>query len=354
MTHVITRACCNDAACVPVCPVNCIHPTPDEPDYGTAEMLYIDPQGCIDCGACVEACPVSAITADYDLAPEYARYEEINARYFASEERQDYEQVQNTRTSRSWADAPEGTLKVAIVGSGPAACYAAEELLTQRGLPAEVDMFEKLPTPWGLVRFGVAPDHQDTKSASGSFARTMKRKGFRLFLNAEVGVDITLAELKERYHAVIYAVGAMGDRALGVPGETLPGSHSATEFVAWYNGHPDFAARTFDLAHERAVIVGNGNVALDVARILVSDPEALAKTDIADHALAQLRSSKVREVVVLGRRGPLEAAFTTKELIGLSQTPGADLLVRPDELSVNRLSRDQAGDRKSTRLNSSH
>ena len=344
MTHVITRACCNDAACVPVCPVNCIHPTPDEPDYLTAEMLYIDPDGCIDCGACVDVCPVDAITADYDLAPEYARYEDINARYFASPERTSYEHTAQVTEPRTWDTRIEGSLRVAVIGSGPAACYAAEEVLSQRGLSAEVDMFERLVAPWGLVRFGVAPDHQDTKAATDAFARTMRRKNFRLFLNVDVGKDISLSQLQERYHAVIVAVGAMGDKSLGIPGEELPGSHSATEFVAWYNGHPDFAQRTFDLSGERAVVIGNGNVALDVARILASDPDQLGRTDIADHALAQLRESRIKEVVVVGRRGPTEAAFTVPELIGLAQTPGVDLVVRPDELAIDEASLRRAGD----------
>ncbi|GAB4009140.1 4Fe-4S binding protein [Nocardioides ultimimeridianus] len=332
MTHVITRACCNDAACVPVCPVNCIHPTPDEPDYRTAEMLYIDPQSCIDCGACVETCPVGAIQADYDLSEESARYEGINARYYETPGRRDYEEVQNVAAKRDWSAGPEGTLRVAVVGSGPSAFYAAEEILSQRGLEAEVDMFERLPVPWGLVRAGVAPDHQDTKAAADPFNRTARRKGFRMFLNTEIGRDISPEQLQERYHAVVYAVGALGERTLGVPGEDLPGSHSATAFVSWYNGHPDFSSRTFDLSCERAVIIGNGNVALDVARVLLSDPDRLAATDIADHALEALRSSKVREVVVVGRRGAREAAFTTPELLGLLETEGIDVVARPDEL----------------------
>lgn len=333
MTHIITRACCNDAACVPVCPVNCIHPTPDEPDYRTSEMLYIDPDTCVDCGACVDVCPVGAIVADFDLPDEYARFEEINARWFADPEHADYEAEPQPRERKKW-EPTQSPLRVAIIGSGPAACYAAEELMSQRGLAVEVDLFERLPAPGGLVRFGVAPDHQDTKAAGSAFARTLRRRGLRAFLNVEVGTDIRLADLQARYHALVFAVGAMGDRALGIAGEDLPGSHSATEFVAWYNGHPDFAERTFDLTHERAVIIGNGNVALDVARILISDPETLARTDIADHALVQLRESKICEVVVVGRRGPLEAAFTTKEILGLAETPGADLVIRPEELAV--------------------
>ncbi|MCU1366571.1 MAG: fpr, partial [Ilumatobacteraceae bacterium] len=251
MTYVITRACCNDAACVPVCPVNCIHPTPDEPDYWTAEMLYIDGESCIDCGACVDVCPVDAIVADYDVSDEFARYEDIAARYFSGAGRRDYEPEQVVVKRRTWSDeAKGGPLRVAIVGSGPAACYAAEEIASQLGLDVQVDMFERLLTPGGLVRFGVAPDHQDTKAASEAFSRTMRRKNVRLFLGAEIGAAVSHEQLVERYHAVIYAVGAMGDRSLGIPGESLPGSHSATEFVAWYNGHPEYSRRTFDLSGE--------------------------------------------------------------------------------------------------------
>ncbi|KAA1394246.1 FAD-dependent oxidoreductase [Aeromicrobium ginsengisoli] len=333
MTHVITRACCNDAACVPVCPVNCIHPAPDEPDYGTTEMLYIDAGSCIDCGACVDVCPVNAISADYDLPEEFLRYEGIAARYFSGEGRTDYEQEQVAVKRRAWGtETQDAPLRVAIVGSGPAACYAAEEIASQRGLDVQVDMFERLLTPGGLVRFGVAPDHQDTKGASEAFARTMRRKNVRLFLGAEIGATVSHEQLAERYHAIVYAVGAMADRALGIPAESLPGSHSATEFVSWYNGHPDFARRTFDLSGERAVIIGNGNVALDVARILVADPDELARTDMADHAIDRLRESSIREVVVVGRRGPVEAAFTIPELLGLTQVPDLDVVVRPDEV----------------------
>ncbi|MDF9714586.1 FAD-dependent oxidoreductase [Nocardioides sp. ChNu-153] len=335
MTHVITRSCCNDASCVPVCPVNCIHPTPDEPDYGTAEMLYIDPAECIDCGACVDACPVRAIQADYDLEGDAAQFEEVNARWFTDPAHADYPATAPVPPRRDWS-AVAHPLRVAVVGSGPAACYATEELLAQRGLDVQVDVIERLPTPFGLVRYGIAPDHQDTKAVADVFATVLRRKGVRLLSNVEVGRDVTHAQLAERYHAVVYAVGALQERPLGVEGEDLPGVHSATDFVAWYNGHPDFAHLSFDLSCERVVVLGNGNVALDVARVLAQDPDALARTDVADHALEALRSSRVREVVVIGRRGPLEAAFTTPELIGLRSAPGLTVAVDPDQVAGAR------------------
>ncbi|GAA1637857.1 FAD-dependent oxidoreductase [Georgenia ruanii] len=339
MTYVITQNCCNDASCVAVCPVNCIHPTPDEPGYKTAEMLYIDPDVCIDCGACLDACPVSAIEPDFDLPSDLLPYIDLNAQYYRHPTHLGYPQVpaKAGRPSREWPGSEQ--LRVAIVGSGPAASYAAEELLSQRGLTVHVDMFERLTAPWGLVRFGVAPDHQETKATADDFARTARRKNFRLFLDVEVGKTLTHDDLAARYHAVIYAVGAMGDRQLGIPGEDLPGSHSATEFVAWYNGHPDYADRTFDLSGERAVVIGNGNVALDVARVLLSDVDDLRRTDIADHALEQLAASRIREVVVVGRRGPAQAAFTTPELLGLAGTTGLDIQVAPDEVSIDEATR---------------
>lgn len=332
MTFVITRSCCNDASCVPVCPVNCIHPTPDEPDYLTAEMLYIDPDGCIECGACVDACPVNAIAADYELEGDAVRFEEINARYFSDPAHADYDETPPAPQRRDWS-AVTGPLRVAVVGSGPAAFYTAEELLTQRGLDVAVDMFERLPAPYGLVRYGIAPDHQDTKAVGDVFATLLRKQGLRLFLDTEVGTTITHEQLAERYHAVVYAVGAMQERRLGIEGEDLPGRRSATELVAWYNGHPDFAHLSFDLSAERVVVLGNGNVALDVARVLTQDPEALARTDIADHALEALRSSQVREVVVVARRGPAEAAFTSPELIGLRGAEGVVVAVDGEQLA---------------------
>ncbi|MEV4126483.1 FAD-dependent oxidoreductase [Nocardia sp. NPDC049707] len=330
MAYVITQRCCNDASCVTECPVDCIRPTPDQPEFATTEMLYIDPDTCIDCGACVDACPVEAIFAEDDLTASLARFRDINAAYF---QRHPLESNFDPIVTPARPPKELGTLRVAIVGAGPAACYAADELL--RRCDVEIEMFDRLPTPWGLVRAGVAPDHPGTKTVSGLFESAFRRETLQYYLNVEVGSHITHEELLAHHHAVIYAVGASSDRRLGVPGEDLPGSHSATEFVAWYNGHPDYADREFDLSGERAVIVGNGNVALDVARVLTVDPDELAKTDIADHALDALRGSNIREVVVLGRRGPLQAAYTSPEFLALTHLKGVDIIVEEADLALD-------------------
>src|SRR3954464_9187553 len=200
--------------------------------------------------------------------------------------------------------------RVAVVGAGPAGFYACEDLL-KAGF--EVDLFDVLPTPFGLVRAGVAPDHPKIKSVTRRYEKTAAMPGFRFFGGVEFGSDVERWELLERYHSVVYAVGTRDDNRLGVPGEDRPGAHAATEFVAWYNGHPDHAERDFDLSAKRAVVIGNGNVAIDVARMLVLDPEELAPTDTADHALEALADSEVHHVTLLGRRGPAQAAFTTPE-----------------------------------------
>jgi ferredoxin--NADP+ reductase len=321
MAHVITQPCCNDAGCVSVCPVDCIRPRPGEPGFGRAELLHIDPETCIDCGACIDECPVDAIVPEGDLTPETEPYREVNAVYFST----GLEPVLPTADAPRLELTDRGPLRVAIVGSGPSACYAAEELVTRRDIEVEVTMFERLPTPLGLVRYGVAPDHQHTKQVASTFLRTLSRKQVSLQLNVEVGTHISAGELLDHHHAVIYATGASQGRSLALPGEDLTGVHTATDFVGWYNGHPDHAQRVFDLSGERAVVIGNGNVALDVARILVTDVSALARTDIADHALEALATSRIREVMVVGRRGPEHAAFTTPELLGLGQVDGLDI-----------------------------
>ncbi|BBY93886.1 ferredoxin [Mycobacterium gallinarum] len=318
MPHVITQSCCSDGSCVYACPVNCIHPSPDEPGFATAEMLYIDPIACVDCGACVSACPVGAIAPDTKLEPEQLPFIELNASFYPKPEGK----LPPTSKLAPVLEAPlvrprsGGPLTVAIVGSGPAAMYAADELLTQRGV--RVNVFERLPTPYGLVRAGVAPDHQSTKRVTALFDKVTKLPGFTFYLNVDVGSDVTHADLLAHHHAVLYAVGAPNDRRLEIDGMGLPGTGTATEMVAWINGHPEFTDLPVDLNHERVVVIGNGNVALDVARILTTDPDVLARTDISDHALAALRGSKVNEVVVAARRGPVYSAFTLPELIGLT------------------------------------
>jgi ferredoxin--NADP+ reductase len=233
---------------------------------------------------------------------------------------------------------PEQPLRVAIIGSGPAAFFTAEALLGRAGLAVTVDMFERLPAPFGLVRFGVAPDHQKIKSVTRSFDKVARRPGFRFFGNVEVGAHVSLDDLRHHYHAICFATGAQTDRHLGIPGENLARSHSATEFVAWYNGHPECRALEFDLSVERVAVVGVGNVAVDVARVLCRTPEELATTDIAPYAEEALRASRVREVYLLGRRGPVQAAFTTPEVRELGELPGADVRVPPDEAALDPLS----------------
>lgn len=230
-------------------------------------------------------------------------------------------------------------LRVAIVGSGPSGFYAAEHLQS-RDDAVQVDMFDRLPTPFGLVRGGVAPDHQKIKSVTKAYDRIASHPEFRFYGNVELGRDLVREDLLAYYHAVIYAVGARTDRRMGIPREHLPGSHSATEFVGWYNAHPDFRSLSFDLSGPTAVVIGNGNVAMDVARILASSTEALSATDIADDALAELSESTVTEIRVLGRRGPAEAAFTPKELRELADLPGVDVIVDPAALDLPEVSRE--------------
>ena len=225
----------------------------------------------------------------------------------------------------------ERPLRVAIVGSGPAGFYAAGALLGA-DTPVEVDMLERLPTPWGLVRLGVAPDHPKLKTVSRAFERIADQPGFRFLGNVEVGRDLQADDLTRLYDAVIYCVGAQTDRRLGIPGEDLPGSWPATEFVAWYNGHPDFQDVPFDLDVERAVVIGVGNVALDVARMLALTREELAVTDTSDAAIEAIASSSLKEIVIVGRRGPAQAAFTTPELQEMGELAGADVFIDPADL----------------------
>ncbi len=224
---------------------------------------------------------------------------------------------------------------MAIVGSGPAGFYAAGHLLNAKELAVEVDMFDRLPTPFGLVRAGVAPDHPKIKSVTRVYERTAAKPAFRFFGNVEVGRDVSHAELKEHFHAVIYAVGAQTDRSLGIEGEDLPGSWAATEFVAWYNAHPDYRDLEFDLSCKRAVVIGMGNVAADVARMLALTRQELEVTDTAEHAIEPIADSEIEEIVIVGRRGPAQAAFTNPELRELGELTDADVVVDPDEVKLD-------------------
>ena len=234
---------------------------------------------------------------------------------------------------------PERPLRVAIVGAGPTGFYTADHLLRNAQVVVEVDLFDRLPTPYGLVRLGVAPDHQKIKFVTNAFDKVAANPRFRFYGGVEFGKDVTLTDLKTHYHQIVYCTGAQTDRRMGIPGEDLSGSHPATEFVAWYNGHPDYRDCTFDLTQERVAVVGVGNVAVDVVRILCRTAEELAKTDIADYALDALRKSRVKEVYLLGRRGPAQAAFTNPEVKELGELADADVTARPEEVELDPLSR---------------
>src|SRR5947208_3427722 len=218
------------------------------------------------------------------------------------------------------------TYRAAVIGSGPAGFYTSGFLLKEG---FEVDLYDVLPTPFGLVRAGVAPDHPKIKSVTRRYEKTAAMEGFRFFGGVELGSDVMRSDLFERYHGVIYAVGTSDDNRLGIAGEDRPGSHAATEFVAWYNGHPDYADYDFDLTANRAVVIGNGNVAIDVARMLVLDPDEVSITDTADHAIEALMAAQVEHVIMLGRRGPAQAAFTNPELLELGQLKRSDVIVDP-------------------------
>lgn len=334
MTYAITQTCCSDATCVAVCPVNCIHPTPEERAFGSTEMLHIDPKTCIACGACADACPVDAIFPVDSLPAAQQEYAAINAAYYEDDrEGGRTEPAPDGPNFHTWGEpsfprvlpADFAPLKVAVVGTGPAGMYAVQDLLLHTS--AEITLIDRLPVAGGLVRHGVAPDHPATKKVGDTFARFHTHPRVRMHLGLDVGTDVTPEEIADHHDAVIYAVGASADRRLAIPGEELPGSLSARAFVAWYNAYPDAAPDGIDLSAERVIVVGNGNVALDVARILLADPDTLARTDIADHALRALRDSKVREVVLLARRGPEDAAYTRSELLALKHLPGVDLVV---------------------------
>lgn len=330
MTYVVVQNCCNDASCVQVCPVDCIRPTPGDPNFLTAEMLYINPAECIDCGACQEACPVDAIKPDFEIPDHLSDYIRVNADYFSLLEVSEPPQIDLAKPK---AHHQEGPLRVAVVGAGPSGWYVADELVNSDRATVEVTVIDKLPVSHGLVRHGVAPDHQATKRIGATFDRTSRHRRVALRLGVEVGKDISHDELAERFDAVVYCTGAAKGRELGIPGEKLPGVVTSADFVHWYNGHPEQADLAVPLGGKRAVVIGNGNVALDIARVLLLPRERLAVTDIAEHALEALRGSAIEEVVVLGRRGARHAAFTSPELRSILAVEGVDVLVEGDSLA---------------------
>ncbi|GAB17104.1 putative ferredoxin--NADP(+) reductase [Gordonia effusa NBRC 100432] len=377
---VITQSCCSDAACVAVCPVDCIHPTPEERGFGSSDILHIDPQACIDCGACADACPVDAIFPADRLGTRDKVFIDINASYYrdnanakpdeagvASSGAGSVASGPSVSGAGSVASGPSVSgagsvasgpsfhgvvypalpklragMRVAIVGTGPSGGYALRTILDRT--QAHVTVIDKLPTPGGLVRAGVAPDHPSTKNVMKAFDILYRDPRVTMATNVTVGTDtaageITPAELAAHFDAVFYCVGASESRRLGIPGEELPGSTSATDLVAWYNAVPGASAPPIPRhGAGRVVIVGTGNVALDVARILVSPPELLATTDIADRALAILADQNVHEVVLLGRRGQADAAYTDAEYRALESIPGVEVVVHVDPSTVPDLS----------------
>jgi ferredoxin--NADP+ reductase len=324
MSYVVTRSCCADASCVVACPVNCIHPAPGEPGFAEAEMVFIDANSCVGCGACVTACPVGAIVPDTALAPQDRVFVDLAAEYFEVFPHADRRPLAPVPTQRRLRHP--GPFRVAVVGAGPAGLYAADELL--RHPEISVDVYDRMSAPYGLARFGVAPDHPETRAIQHLFAAIEDDARFRYALNVEIGRDLALADLRARYDAVIYAVGAASDRRLDVPGEDLPGSLSSTDVVGWYNGHPAHADLGVPLDTERVVVIGSGNVALDVARMLTRDADTLRRTDMPALPREALAGSTVREVVVLGRRGAEFAAFTTPELVALAARDDIDVLLK--------------------------
>jgi ferredoxin--NADP+ reductase len=236
-------------------------------------------------------------------------------------------------------------LRVAIVGSGPSGFYAASALLKSE-INVKVDMFDRLPAPYGLVRYGVAPDHAKIKNVINIYKKTAELEGFSFMGNVNVGHDISVVELKKYYDAILFSCGAETDRKLGIPGEDLAGSYTATEFVAWYNGHPDYRDRKFDLSGEVAVIIGQGNVAMDVCRILCKTVDELKNTDIAQYALDALGKSNIKEVHMVGRRGPVQAAFTPVEIREFGELADCDPVIDPKDLEISEVSQAELDDPK--------
>lgn len=325
MAYVVTQSCIGNkhTSCVDVCPVEAFREAP--------EMLFIDPEVCIDCNACISACPEGAIFPQSMVPAEQISFITLNA-----EGAKTHPVIRESIKKGEQAASPLARLpgRFAIVGSGPSGFYAAEALMKQ--MPAaRIDMFERLPTPFGLVRYGVAPDHPRIKSVSAGFERIAESPQFRFFGNVQIGRDLSSSELRQHYHGVVYATGGSQSRALTLPGADSGNIFGSSNFVGWYNGHPDEAGLAPQLGGSTAVIIGIGNVALDIARLLVLPHAQLAKTDIADHALQALAASGIQEVRLLARRGPAQAAFTPKELEQLMAIDSLQLLVDPADLELD-------------------
>ncbi|MFD1217623.1 molybdopterin-dependent oxidoreductase [Microbulbifer celer] len=327
MAYVVTEACINHkhTNCVDVCPVDAFR-------AGDA-MLYIDPDTCIDCNACLTECPERAIHPQSSVPEDQRHYIALNA------ERARVLPPIRESVFQAAATSAQSALsaRFAVVGAGPSGFYTAEAIL--KNMPAaQVDIFERLPTPFGLVRYGVAPDHPRIKSISASFERIAENPQVRFFGNVAIGRDISVAELSTLYHGVVYATGGSQSRPLSIPGADLGNIFGSSEFVGWYNGHPDNQSLSPDFTAERAAVIGIGNVALDIARMLVLPHTELAQTDIADPALLALRDSNIKEVCLLARRGVLQAAFTPKELEQLIALEGLDLIINPQDLELDPVS----------------
>lgn len=330
MAYVVTQACIDNkhTSCVDVCPVEAFREGPD--------MLFIDPEVCIDCNACITECPEQAIYPQSAVPEDQKHFIPLNA-----EKSRQFpvirESINRDSTNSPYAQK-EG--RFAVIGSGPSGFFAAEAILKQ--MPkAKVDIFERLPTPFGLVRYGVAPDHPRIKSVSAGFERIADMPQVRFFGNVNIGKDISRNDLLSHYHSVIYATGGSQSRSLKIPGADSNNVFGSSVFVGWYNGHPDHRELEVSLSGKTAVIIGIGNVALDIARILVLPAEELAKTDIADEALNALKGSNIQEVSLLARRGPVQAAFTPKELEQLMGIEGLDLIVNPADLELDDISKAQ-------------
>lgn len=325
MAYVVTQACIDNkhTNCVDVCPVEAFREGPD--------MLYIDPQACIECNACLTECPERAIYPESAVPEHMAHFIALNA-----------EKAKVAPVIKQSINKEEAGLhsplqgRFAVVGSGPSGFYSVEALL--KAMPAaRVDIFEQLPTPFGLVRYGVAPDHPRIKSVTHSFERLAQSDQVRFFGNVTIGRDISTEELKQHYHAIIYATGGSKSRSLNLPGAQLGNLFGASDFVGWYNGHPHHQQLAPKFEHERAAIIGMGNVALDIARILCLPETTLRHTDMADSALTALKNSKIKEVCLLARRGPVQSAFTPKELEQLMAIPDLNLIVDAADLELDSI-----------------